>query len=42
MQKIIIHIMNKKWFKTDTFELEIKLLNEIYKNDNIKSVLFYK
>jgi hypothetical protein len=42
MQKIIIHIMNKKWFKTDTFELEKKLFSEIYKSDNIKNILFYK
>ena len=42
MQKIIVHIMNKKWFKTDTFELEIKLFSEIYKSDNIENILFYK
>jgi hypothetical protein len=42
MQKVIIHIMNKKWFKTDTFELELKLLKEIYKEDKIENILFYK
>jgi len=42
MQKIIVHIMNKKWFKTDTFELEIKLFWEINKTDNVKNILFYK
>ena len=42
MQKIIVHIMNKKWFKTDTFELEVKLFWEIYKSDNIENILFYK
>lgn len=42
MQKIIVHIMNKKWFKTDTFELEVKLFSEIYKSDNVENILFYK
>lgn len=42
MQKIIVHIMNKKWFNTDTFELELKLFEEIYKSDKIENFLFYK
>ena len=42
MQKTIIHLMNKKWFKTDTFELEMKLLWEIYVENNVESILFYK
>jgi len=42
MQKIIVHIMNKKWFKTDTFELELKLFEEIYNEDKVENILFYK
>ena len=42
MQKIIVHIMNKKWFKTDTFELEVKLFWDIYISDSIQNILFYK
>jgi hypothetical protein len=40
--KVIIHLMNKNWFKTDTFSLELRLFKEIYKTDNIKNILFYK
>lgn len=42
MQKIIVHIMNKKWFNTDTFELELKLFKEIYDTDKIENFLFYR
>jgi hypothetical protein len=42
MQKIIVHIMNKKWFNTDTFELELKLFKEIYDSDKIENFLFYR
>jgi hypothetical protein len=34
--------MNKNWFHTDTFKLELKLLEEIYISDNIHNFLFYK
>jgi len=42
MQKIIVHIMNKKWFNTDTFKLELKLFKEVYNTDKIENFLFYR